>query len=50
MTRVAVTAVTNFLLAGEVLFLAGMTVAVPKRRFSAAWLAASITASSKPRL
>lgn len=37
MTRAAVTSITNFLLAGEVLFLAGLTVAIPKRRFSAAW-------------
>jgi len=37
MTVLALTSVTNFLLAGEVLFLAGMAVRGPKTRFSAAW-------------
>jgi hypothetical protein len=37
MTALALTSVTNFLLAGEVLFLAGMTMRGPKARFSAAW-------------
>jgi hypothetical protein len=37
MTALALTSVTNFLLAGEVLFLAGMAVRGPKARFSAAW-------------
>jgi hypothetical protein len=34
---IAITSITNFMLAGEVLFLAGMLVQRPKSRFSAAW-------------
>ena len=37
MTDLAVTSITNFLLASLVFFLAGMIVQVPKERFSAAW-------------
>ncbi len=37
MSPLAVTAVTNFLLASEVLFFAGRLVQLPKARFSAAW-------------
>jgi hypothetical protein len=37
LTALAVTAITDFILAGEVLFLAGLTAAVRKSRFSAAW-------------
>lgn len=37
MDVLAVTAITNFILAGEVLFLAGMLARMPKVRFSAAW-------------
>jgi len=42
MTAVAVTSITNFILAGEVLFLAGRTASVPKDRFSAAWFWAGV--------
>jgi hypothetical protein len=34
---ISITSITNFMLAGEVLFLAGMLVQKPKSRFSAAW-------------
>ncbi len=37
MTDLAITSITNFLLASLVFFLAGMIVQVPKERFSAAW-------------
>lgn len=37
MPALALTAITNFLLAGETLFLAGRMSARPKARFSAAW-------------
>jgi hypothetical protein len=37
MSALSVTAITNFILASEVLFLAGMFVQRPKARFSAAW-------------
>ena len=37
MTVVAITAITNFLLAAEVFFLAGRMSRTPKVRFSAAW-------------
>jgi hypothetical protein len=37
LTPLAVTAITDFLLAGEALFLAGLTAGVKKTRFSAAW-------------
>jgi len=37
MTATAVTSITNFLLAAETLFLAGMMAQTPKARFSAAW-------------
>jgi hypothetical protein len=36
-TPLAITSITNFVLAGEVLFLAGRMTAIPKDRFSAAW-------------
>ena len=42
MTALAITSITNFLLAGEVLFLAGMSVRAPKARFSAAWFFAGV--------
>lgn len=37
MTALAITSITNFLLAAEVLFLAGRMSGTPKIRFSAAW-------------
>jgi len=37
MNALAVTSITDFILASEVLFLAGMLVNMPKARFSAAW-------------
>ena len=37
MTALAITSITNFLLAAEVLFLAGRMSGRPKDRFSAAW-------------
>lgn len=37
LTAAAVTALTDFVLAGEALFLAGLTAGVRKTRFSAAW-------------
>jgi hypothetical protein len=37
MTAEAITAITDFLLAAEALFLAGRMTARPKDRFSAAW-------------
>lgn len=37
MTARVLTAITDFLLAGELLFLAGMAAGTPKLRFSAAW-------------
>jgi len=37
LTAAGVTAITDFMLAGEVFFLAGWTAARPKARFSAAW-------------
>ncbi|MBZ5618665.1 MAG: hypothetical protein LAQ69_08085 [Acidobacteriia bacterium] len=37
MTAWALTSITDFVLAGETLFLAGMTAGIPKARFSAAW-------------
>lgn len=37
MDTLAITAVTNFILASEILFLAGMMVRTPKARFSPAW-------------
>ena len=37
MTALAITSITNFLLAAEVLFLAGRMSRMPKARFSAAW-------------
>jgi hypothetical protein len=37
MNAVAITSITDFILAGEVLYLAGMFVQTPKARFSAAW-------------
>ncbi len=37
MTAVAITAITDLILAAEVLFLAGRMTALPKARFSAAW-------------
>ena len=37
MTPLAVTALTDFILAGEGLFLAGLLIARPKARYSAAW-------------
>ncbi len=49
MNALAITSITNFILAGEVLFLAGMLVQRPKTRFSA-WRLSSeelTTASSK---
>jgi hypothetical protein len=36
-TAPALTSITDFLLAGELLFLAGMMASTPKARFSAAW-------------
>jgi hypothetical protein len=36
-TAPALTSITDLLLAGELLFLAGMTAGIPKARFSAAW-------------
>lgn len=45
MDTLAVTAVTNFVLASELFFLAGLMVRTPKARFSAAWFwAAAMTA------
>jgi hypothetical protein len=37
LTALAVTAITDFVLAGEVLFLAGLMAGIRKARFSAAW-------------
>jgi multisubunit Na+/H+ antiporter MnhF subunit len=37
MGTLAITSVTNFVLAGELFFLAGLMVRTPKARFSAAW-------------
>ena len=37
MDTLAVTSVTNFILASEMFFLAGMMIRTPKGRFSAAW-------------
>ncbi len=37
MNALAITSITNFILAGEVLFLAGMLVRMPKVKYSAAW-------------
>ena len=37
MTTLAVTSITNFILASELFFLAGLMVKTPKARFSAAW-------------
>lgn len=37
MNALAITSITNFILASQVLFLAGMLVRMPKIRFSAAW-------------
>jgi hypothetical protein len=37
MSSLAVTSITDFILAAEALFLAGMQAAMPKARFSAAW-------------
>ena len=37
MSSLALTSITNFILAAEVLFLAGILAGVPKARFSAAW-------------
>ena len=37
MNALAITSITNFILAGEVLFLAGMLVRMPKIQYSAAW-------------
>jgi hypothetical protein len=37
MNALAITAITNFILASEVLFLSGMMVRTPKSQFSAAW-------------
>ncbi len=37
MTALAITSITNFILASEVFFLSGMMVRTPKARFSAAW-------------
>ncbi len=37
MNALAITSITNFILASQVLFLAGMLVRMPKTRFSAAW-------------
>jgi len=37
MNALAITSITNFVLAGEVFFLAGMLVQKPKARFSSAW-------------
>jgi hypothetical protein len=37
MNAIAITSITNFMLAAEVLFLAGMLVQKPKSRFSASW-------------
>jgi hypothetical protein len=37
MNALAITSITNFVLAGEVFFLAGMLAQKPKARFSAAW-------------
>jgi hypothetical protein len=36
-TAPALTSITDFVLAGETLFLAGMTAGIPRARFSAAW-------------
>lgn len=38
MDRLAITSITNFMLASELFFLAGMMARTPKARFSAAWL------------
>ena len=37
MSTLAITSITNFILAGEIFFLAGLMVRAPKARFSAAW-------------
>jgi hypothetical protein len=37
MDTLAITSITNFVLAAELFFLAGLTVRTPKARFSAAW-------------
>ena len=37
MDTLAVTSITNFILASEIFFLAGLQLAAPKARFSAAW-------------
>ena len=37
MDTLAITSITNFILAGELFFLAGLMVRTPKARFSAAW-------------
>lgn len=37
MDTLAITSITNFILAGEMFFLAGLTIQSPKTRFSAAW-------------
>jgi hypothetical protein len=37
MDTLAITSITNFILAGELFFLAGLMVKTPKARFSAAW-------------
>jgi hypothetical protein len=37
MDTLAVTSITNFVLAGEIFFLAGLTIGTPKASFSAAW-------------
>ena len=37
MGTLAITSITNFILASELFFLAGLMVKTPKARFSAAW-------------
>jgi hypothetical protein len=37
MATLAITSITNFILASELFFLAGLTIGAPKTRFSAAW-------------